>query len=177
MLDPMKREITIIDKRSIVGYFLGTPYLKAHPSEEAQPTLGPWTGFEPVLLETPRTPKHAWFHCTTAIYKDLLPNSYPATFVDNYDELSGNVQRGEEHVNLSALNLPAVLSRLKGCTGAGIFNATFVRSQCDFSRAVTVFSLPAQVRLTPGKKTAPISYWNEHRERLLRLEYLQGIIS
>ncbi|MPC40999.1 hypothetical protein E2C01_034579 [Portunus trituberculatus] len=31
--------------------------------EEAQPTLGPWTGFEPVRLETPRTPKHAWFHC------------------------------------------------------------------------------------------------------------------
>ncbi|MPC44990.1 hypothetical protein E2C01_038673 [Portunus trituberculatus] len=28
-------------------------------SGEAQPTLGPWTGFEPVRLETPRTPKHA----------------------------------------------------------------------------------------------------------------------
>ncbi|MPC28590.1 hypothetical protein E2C01_021799 [Portunus trituberculatus] len=36
------------------------------PSEEAQPTLIQWTGFEPVRLETPRTPKHAWFHCTTA---------------------------------------------------------------------------------------------------------------
>ncbi|MPC53202.1 hypothetical protein E2C01_047090 [Portunus trituberculatus] len=36
------------------------------PSEEAQLTPGPWTGFEPVRLETPRTPKHAWFHCTTA---------------------------------------------------------------------------------------------------------------
>ncbi|MPC21414.1 hypothetical protein E2C01_014400 [Portunus trituberculatus] len=35
------------------------------PSEEAQPTLGLWTGFEPVHLETPRIPKHAWFHCTT----------------------------------------------------------------------------------------------------------------
>ncbi|MPC21188.1 hypothetical protein E2C01_014165 [Portunus trituberculatus] len=35
------------------------------PSEEDQPTLGPWAGFEPVRLETPRTPKHAWFHCTT----------------------------------------------------------------------------------------------------------------
>ncbi|MPC32043.1 hypothetical protein E2C01_025346 [Portunus trituberculatus] len=34
-------------------------------SEKAQPTLGPWTGFEPVRLETPRTTKHAWFHCTT----------------------------------------------------------------------------------------------------------------
>ncbi|MPC46818.1 hypothetical protein E2C01_040547 [Portunus trituberculatus] len=36
------------------------------PNEEAQPTLGPWTGFEPVHLETPQTPKRAWFHCTTA---------------------------------------------------------------------------------------------------------------
>ncbi|MPD00377.1 hypothetical protein E2C01_095844 [Portunus trituberculatus] len=27
------------------------------PSEEAQPTLGPWTRLEPVRLETPRTPK------------------------------------------------------------------------------------------------------------------------
>ncbi|MPC53471.1 Tubulin alpha chain [Portunus trituberculatus] len=27
------------------------------PSEEAQPILGPWTEFEPVRLETPRTPK------------------------------------------------------------------------------------------------------------------------
>ncbi|MPC39863.1 hypothetical protein E2C01_033413 [Portunus trituberculatus] len=35
-------------------------------SEDAQPTLGPWTGFEPMRLETPQTPKHAWFHCTTA---------------------------------------------------------------------------------------------------------------
>ncbi|MPC35887.1 hypothetical protein E2C01_029324 [Portunus trituberculatus] len=26
------------------------------PSEEAQPTLGPWTGLEPTRLETPRTP-------------------------------------------------------------------------------------------------------------------------
>ncbi|MPC84186.1 hypothetical protein E2C01_078914 [Portunus trituberculatus] len=39
------------------------------PSEEAQPTLGPWTGFEPVRLETPRTAKHTWFHCTTATLK------------------------------------------------------------------------------------------------------------
>ncbi|MPC80409.1 hypothetical protein E2C01_074988 [Portunus trituberculatus] len=37
-------------------------------SEEAQPTLGPWTGFEPVRLETARIPKHAWFHCTTWFY-------------------------------------------------------------------------------------------------------------
>ncbi|MPC19638.1 hypothetical protein E2C01_012560 [Portunus trituberculatus] len=37
------------------------------PSEEAQPTLGPRAGFEPVRLETPQTPKHAWFHCTTAV--------------------------------------------------------------------------------------------------------------
>ncbi|MPC77449.1 hypothetical protein E2C01_071903 [Portunus trituberculatus] len=36
------------------------------PSEEAQPTLGPWTGFKPMRLEAPQTPKHAWFHCTTA---------------------------------------------------------------------------------------------------------------
>ncbi|MPC35494.1 hypothetical protein E2C01_028918 [Portunus trituberculatus] len=36
------------------------------PSEEAQPTLRPWTGFEPVRLETPHTPNHPWFHCTTA---------------------------------------------------------------------------------------------------------------
>ncbi|MPC72069.1 hypothetical protein E2C01_066362 [Portunus trituberculatus] len=35
-------------------------------SGEAQPTLGPWTGFEPVRFETPRTPKRAWFHYTTA---------------------------------------------------------------------------------------------------------------
>ncbi|MPC27541.1 hypothetical protein E2C01_020713 [Portunus trituberculatus] len=34
----------------------------------AQPTLGPWTGFKPVRLETPWTPKHAWFHCTTATF-------------------------------------------------------------------------------------------------------------
>ncbi|MPC87116.1 hypothetical protein E2C01_081967 [Portunus trituberculatus] len=44
-----------------------TRYETVAPSEEAQPTLGPWTGFEPVRLETPRTPKHAWFHCTTCI--------------------------------------------------------------------------------------------------------------
>ncbi|MPC95649.1 hypothetical protein E2C01_090869 [Portunus trituberculatus] len=55
--------------------FLGTSYLKAHPlgnrspSDEAQPTLGPWTGFELMCLETPRTPKHAWFHCTTVALK------------------------------------------------------------------------------------------------------------
>ncbi|MPC09873.1 EGF-like repeat and discoidin I-like domain-containing protein 3 [Portunus trituberculatus] len=36
------------------------------PSKEAQPTLGPWTRFEPVRLETPLTPNHVWFHCTTA---------------------------------------------------------------------------------------------------------------
>ncbi|MPC26380.1 Metabotropic glutamate receptor 2 [Portunus trituberculatus] len=30
------------------------------------------TGFEPVRLETPRTPKHAWFHCTTAATKDAI---------------------------------------------------------------------------------------------------------
>ncbi|MPC59034.1 hypothetical protein E2C01_053049 [Portunus trituberculatus] len=34
-------------------------------NEEAQPALRPWTGFEPVRLETPRIPKRAWFHCTT----------------------------------------------------------------------------------------------------------------
>ncbi|MPC22810.1 hypothetical protein E2C01_015838 [Portunus trituberculatus] len=39
------------------------------PSEEAQPTLGPWTGFEPMRLETPQTPQHAWLHCTTAAPK------------------------------------------------------------------------------------------------------------
>ncbi|MPC36243.1 hypothetical protein E2C01_029693 [Portunus trituberculatus] len=38
------------------------------PSEEAQPTLGPWTEFEPMRLETPRTPKHAWFHCTKQMH-------------------------------------------------------------------------------------------------------------
>ncbi|MPC68858.1 hypothetical protein E2C01_063068 [Portunus trituberculatus] len=36
--------------------------------QETKPTLGLWTGFELVPLETPRTPKHAWFHCTTAAY-------------------------------------------------------------------------------------------------------------
>ncbi|MPC87768.1 hypothetical protein E2C01_082641 [Portunus trituberculatus] len=41
------------------------PARKLAPSEEAQPSLELWTGFEPVRLETPRTPKHAWFHCTT----------------------------------------------------------------------------------------------------------------
>ncbi|XP_045101932.1 uncharacterized protein LOC123498665 isoform X2 [Portunus trituberculatus] len=41
------------------------------PSEEAQPILGPWTGFEPVRLETPRIPKHTWFHCTTVAPKRL----------------------------------------------------------------------------------------------------------
>ncbi|MPC77256.1 hypothetical protein E2C01_071707 [Portunus trituberculatus] len=45
--------------------FWGASYLKA-PSEEAQPTLGPWTEFEPVRLEIPRTPKRTWFHCNTA---------------------------------------------------------------------------------------------------------------
>ncbi|MPC83044.1 hypothetical protein E2C01_077734 [Portunus trituberculatus] len=35
-------------------------------SEKAQITLRPWTGFEHVRLETPRTSKHAWIHCTTA---------------------------------------------------------------------------------------------------------------
>ncbi|MPC31920.1 hypothetical protein E2C01_025220 [Portunus trituberculatus] len=39
--------------------FWGTSYLKVHPlgnlapSEEAQPTLGPWTRFELVRLDTP----------------------------------------------------------------------------------------------------------------------------
>ncbi|MPC52048.1 Tyrosine-protein phosphatase non-receptor type 14 [Portunus trituberculatus] len=42
------------------------------PSEEAQPTLAPWTGFEPVRLETPRTTKHTWFHCTTAALLSLF---------------------------------------------------------------------------------------------------------
>ncbi|MPC37363.1 hypothetical protein E2C01_030837 [Portunus trituberculatus] len=48
-----------------------THYETVAPSEEAQPTLGPWAGFEPVRLETSRTPKHSWFHCTTAfpLYK------------------------------------------------------------------------------------------------------------
>ncbi|MPC26406.1 hypothetical protein E2C01_019545 [Portunus trituberculatus] len=31
------------------------------PSEEAHPTLEQWIGFEPVCLETPRTPKHNYF--------------------------------------------------------------------------------------------------------------------
>ncbi|MPC21153.1 hypothetical protein E2C01_014129 [Portunus trituberculatus] len=56
--------------RGLVGRGLG-PGHNGHregtvaPSEKPQPTLGPWTGFEPVRLETPRTPMHAWFHCTT----------------------------------------------------------------------------------------------------------------
>ncbi|MPC15967.1 hypothetical protein E2C01_008773 [Portunus trituberculatus] len=48
------------------GYFLGCLLSQSPPArkpsprmKEAQPTLGPWTGFEPVRLETPRTPKHA----------------------------------------------------------------------------------------------------------------------
>ncbi|MPC99060.1 hypothetical protein E2C01_094455 [Portunus trituberculatus] len=45
------------------------------PSEEAQPTLEPWTGFEPVRLETPRTPKHACFHCTTASITQYFASS------------------------------------------------------------------------------------------------------
>ncbi|MPD04703.1 hypothetical protein E2C01_100406 [Portunus trituberculatus] len=48
-----------------------TRYETVAPSEEAQPTLGPWKGFEPVRLETPRTPKRAWFHCTTAALQAL----------------------------------------------------------------------------------------------------------
>ncbi|MPC61396.1 hypothetical protein E2C01_055468 [Portunus trituberculatus] len=44
-------------------------------SEEAQPTLRPWTGFEPVRLKTPRTPKHAWFHCTTAAHYEYYQDS------------------------------------------------------------------------------------------------------
>ncbi|MPD00395.1 hypothetical protein E2C01_095863 [Portunus trituberculatus] len=46
------------------------------PSEEAQPTLGPWTGFKPVHLETPRTPKHAWFHCTTEKVKEDMVTAF-----------------------------------------------------------------------------------------------------
>ncbi|MPC20511.1 hypothetical protein E2C01_013458 [Portunus trituberculatus] len=49
---------------SIKGILFGVPpiskptrYETFVPSEEAQPTLGPWTGFEPVRLETPRIPK------------------------------------------------------------------------------------------------------------------------
>ncbi|MPC09722.1 hypothetical protein E2C01_002340 [Portunus trituberculatus] len=50
-------------------YFWGYLQSQSPPSEEAQPTLRPWTGFEPVRLETPRIPKHAWFHFTTATKK------------------------------------------------------------------------------------------------------------
>ncbi|MPC84441.1 hypothetical protein E2C01_079179 [Portunus trituberculatus] len=45
------------------GTFWGTSISKptrqetVAPSEEAQPTFGPWTGFEPVRLETPSDPK------------------------------------------------------------------------------------------------------------------------
>ncbi|MPC49183.1 hypothetical protein E2C01_042977 [Portunus trituberculatus] len=46
------------------------------PSKEPQPTLEPWTGFEPVRLETSRTPKHAWFHCTTAAFKNIFNFNY-----------------------------------------------------------------------------------------------------
>ncbi|MPC47041.1 hypothetical protein E2C01_040774 [Portunus trituberculatus] len=51
--------------RYFLGYLLSQspPARKPLPREKAQPTLGPWTGFEPVRLENPRTPKHAWFHC------------------------------------------------------------------------------------------------------------------
>ncbi|MPC47598.1 hypothetical protein E2C01_041349 [Portunus trituberculatus] len=45
------------------------------PSEEAKPTLGPWTGIEPLRLETLRTPKHAWFHCTTVTLIAVLKGS------------------------------------------------------------------------------------------------------
>ncbi|MPC90325.1 hypothetical protein E2C01_085302 [Portunus trituberculatus] len=48
------------------GILYGVPPISKSTREEAQPTLGPWIGFEPVRLETPRTPKHAWFYCTTA---------------------------------------------------------------------------------------------------------------
>ncbi|MPC53663.1 hypothetical protein E2C01_047561 [Portunus trituberculatus] len=45
-----------------------TAMLNPALSEEAQPALRLWTGFEPVRLETPRIPKHTWFHCTTAVH-------------------------------------------------------------------------------------------------------------
>ncbi|MPC97323.1 hypothetical protein E2C01_092634 [Portunus trituberculatus] len=44
------------------AWFHCTPSETIAPNEEAQPTLGPWTGFEPMRLETPLTPKRAWFH-------------------------------------------------------------------------------------------------------------------
>ncbi|MPC56159.1 hypothetical protein E2C01_050112 [Portunus trituberculatus] len=46
-----------------MGELGGTSNLKANPlrnrcpGEEAQPTLGSWTGFQPVRLETPSDPK------------------------------------------------------------------------------------------------------------------------
>ncbi|MPC49404.1 hypothetical protein E2C01_043203 [Portunus trituberculatus] len=52
-----------------------TRYETVALSEEAQPTLRPLTGFEPVRLETPLIPKDAWFHCTTAAY----PESFALT--------------------------------------------------------------------------------------------------
>ncbi|MPC31350.1 hypothetical protein E2C01_024636 [Portunus trituberculatus] len=67
--------------------FCGTSYLKAHSLgnlcpefEEAQPTLGQWIGFEPVRLETPRTPKHAWSHCTTSASQTLVKHVKKALY-------------------------------------------------------------------------------------------------
>ncbi|MPC55185.1 hypothetical protein E2C01_049116 [Portunus trituberculatus] len=58
-------------QQTVGGVLFGVPPISkpthkeiVAPSEEAQPTPGPWTGFEPLRLETPRTPKQAWFHST-----------------------------------------------------------------------------------------------------------------
>ncbi|MPC30083.1 hypothetical protein E2C01_023338 [Portunus trituberculatus] len=59
-------------------------------SEEAQPTLGPWTGFEPVRLETPRTPKHAWFHCTTVDPTVVMTQQFMQKYI-NSERFKGNV--------------------------------------------------------------------------------------
>ncbi|MPC62288.1 hypothetical protein E2C01_056371 [Portunus trituberculatus] len=48
------------------------------PSEEAQPTLRPWTGFEPERLETPRTPKH----CILFYREELSENVQRYTVMD-----------------------------------------------------------------------------------------------
>ncbi|MPC50814.1 hypothetical protein E2C01_044648 [Portunus trituberculatus] len=65
-----------------------TRYETVTSSEEAQPTFGPWTGFEPVRLETPRTPKHA---CTnscfprhpTQLYLNMTLKGKPLTYIPN----------------------------------------------------------------------------------------------
>ncbi|MPD06223.1 hypothetical protein E2C01_102020 [Portunus trituberculatus] len=60
----MKRPNTVIIRLRLKGVLFGVPPIsKPTQNEEAQPTLRPRIGFEPVRLETPRIPEHAWFHC------------------------------------------------------------------------------------------------------------------